>query len=112
MYQITTNSGRHPELTTPDRRVGPVSLAPTLLPTWLDSLLPCWTESRHAFGPLFTDPDTSATGRDCYRCGRWFSGPVPDGRKLLQMIAPEESVMVSQQVAQGFLGSHARRHLR
>lgn len=76
-------SGQHPELTTPNRRVGPISLSRTLLPSWLDERVPCWTESRHAYGPLFTDPDTGETGRDCYRCGKWFEGPLPDGRVIL-----------------------------
>lgn len=111
MLTTTSYSGHHPELTTPNRRVGPIRLSMTLLPVWLDDMLPCW-ESRHAFGPLYTDPDNGATGRDCYRCGQWFAGPMPDGRKLLLQSTSDQTVRASDQLVHGFFGSLARKQSR
>lgn len=99
MLQIPNYSGRHPELTTPNRLVGPVRLSDSLLSPWLDEHLPCWALNHHAFGPLFTDPETHATGRDCYRCGRWFPGVIPDGRRL---VAEQVPSMVVSKVDRGF----------
>lgn len=112
MLQIPNYSGQHPELTTPNRRVGPVRLSNSILPPWLDEHLPCWAFNHHAFGPLYTDHETGMTGRDCYRCGQWFAGTIPDGRKLMLRKAPAESSSAMAKVLHFFAGHHGKRAFR
>lgn len=88
MSILTQISGKHPELTSPNRRVGRVRLSSSR-PDWL----PCG--KHHAFGPLFTDPDTRTTGRDCYRCGEFFPAPIPDGRRIVLTDEPRSHSIIS-----------------
>ena len=112
MLHLQLSSGRHPELTTPNRLVGPVRLSNSLLSPWLDEHLPCWAWNRHALGPLFTDPDTNATGRDCYRCGQWFAGELPDGRNLLAERPEAEPVYTAARGFHVWLGHHGKSAVR
>lgn len=112
MLQIPNYSGRHPELTTPNRRVGPVRLTNSLLPPWFDTNLPCWLLSRHALGPLYTDHETGATGRDCYRCGQWFAGAIPDGRELLNRKEPARRPSAWARFVHACFGHHGRHAFR
>lgn len=63
-------------------------------------------------GPLFTDRDTRATGRDCYRCGKWFSAPVPDGRDVRIGPLPDENPHVHHGLFHFFRGGLTRPHMR
>lgn len=112
MLQIPNYSGRHPELTTPNRRVGPVRLSNSVFPPWLDEHLPCWALNHHAFGPLYTDHETGATGRDCYRCGQWFPGTIPDGRNLLLRKAPEKAPSAAVRGFHFWFGHHRKGAVR
>jgi len=112
MLQIPNYSGRHPELTTPNRRVGRIYLSRTILPSWLDSRIPCWAGRHHAFGPLFTDPDTRRVGRDCYRCGKWFPAQAPETRILqVRRVEPQRESALHR-LAHPFGGHHGRLHFR